>query len=211
MIKTHLKLAFLTLALLFFGSFPAFTPAASLLAPERAETGRLQKAESDVQGDWLIYPPDGADLAKDTDEKTLYFVPLRDCELTIIFFGVENAKPVITQTRVLVGPAPDPSPSPEPSPGPNPSLKLTDREKTAARAALNAVINGVENDQIKTANGCRSTFKQTLMARGQVCDGRSCHLPENLQRLADDWTARTNFESAETIKTSFEGFLKEVD
>lgn len=209
--KNQIKLFFLTAALLFFGAFPAVSGAATLSAPERVDAGRLATVKSDVKGDYLIYPPDAADLAKDSDEQTLYFVARKDGELTIIFFGVESGKPVISQTTVTIGAAPEPSPSPEPSPAPTPSIKLTDREKAAAKAALTAVIDGVETGTIRTSAGARSTFKQTLTAKGQVCNGRTCYIPDSLSRLADDWTARTDFTTAQTVKASFETFLKEVE
>lgn len=205
--KNQIKLFFLTAALLFFGVFPAVSGAATLSAPERVDAGRLATVKSNVRGDWLIYPPDGADLAKDSDEQTLYFVARRDCELTVIFFGVEDGKPVITQTAIQIGPAP----APEPSPTPAPVVTLTDREKAAAHAALTAVIQGVEAGTIRTPQGARSTFKQTLTQRGQVCKGGTCYLPDSLSRLADEWTARTDFTTVETVKASFEGFLKEVE
>ena len=207
--KNQIKLFFLTAALLFFGAFPAVSGAATLSAPERVDAGRLATVKSDVKGDWLIYPPDAADLAKDSDEQTLYFVARRDCELTIIFFGVESGKAVISQTAIQIGPAPDPDPAPSPSPAP--VVTLTDREKAAAHAALSAVIDGVEAGTIQTPQGARSTFKQTLTAKGQVCNGRTCYLPDSLSRLADDWTARTDFTTAQTVKASFETFLKEVE
>ena len=215
MIRENLKFCFLVAALLFFASFPNSSHAATLSGPERAEAGRLQTVKSDVQGDWLIYPPDGADLAKDSDEMTLYFVARRDCELTVIFFGVENGKPVITQTAIQIGPAPAPEPAPAPSPAPSPApvpeKKLSDWEKSAARAAFQAVIDGVDAGTIRTPAGARSTFKQTLNAKGQICDGRRCYLPEALQKATEDWTERTDFSSAETVKASFEGFLPEVE
>ena len=207
--KDAFKFWILASALVFFACYPTSSHAATLSGPERAEAGRLQTVKSDVQGDWLIYPPDGADLAKDSDEQTLYFVARRDCELTVIFFGVENGNPVITQTAIQIGPAPAPEPSPAPSPAP--VVTLTDREKAAAKAALTAVIDGVDAGTIQTPQGARSTFKQTLTAKGQVCNGRTCYLPEALGKLADDWTTRTDFTSAETVKASFEGFLPEVE
>lgn len=209
--KDTLKFFLYASALAFFACFPASSLAATLSAPERVDAGRLATVKSDVKGDWLVYPPDSADLAKDSDERTLYFVARKDGELTIIFFGVENTKPVISQTTVTIGAAPEPSPSPEPSPAPTPSIKLTDREKTAAKAALTAVIQGVEAGTIRTPQGARSTFKQTLMTKGQVCNGRTCTFPDSLSVLADDWTARTDFTTAQTVKASFEGFLKEVE
>lgn len=207
MMKDAFKFWILASALVFFASFPASLSAASLSGPQRAEVGRLQTVKSDVKGDWLVYPPDAADLAKDSDEQTLYFVARRDCELTVIFFGVENGKPVITQTAIQIGPAP----APEPSPTPAPVVTLTDREKAAAHAALTAVIDGVEAGTIRTPAGARSQFKQTLMAKGQVCNGRTCYLPDALSKLTDDWTARTDFTTAQTVKASFEGFLPEVE
>lgn len=205
--KENLKLILFTAALLFFGCSPAFSPAATLSAPERVDAGRLATVKSDVKGDWLVYPPDSADIAKDSDEQTLYFVARRDCELTVIFFGVEDGKPVITQTAIQIGPAP----APEPSPTPAPVVTLTEREKAAAHAALTAVIDGVESGTIRTSAGARSTFKQTLTQKGQVCKGGTCYLPDPLSRLADDWTARTDFTTAQTVKASFETFLKEVE
>ena len=85
--KENFKLLLFASALVFFACFPTSSQSATLSGPQRAEVGRLQTVKSDVKGDWLIYPPDGADLAKDSDEQTLYFVARRDCELTIIFFG----------------------------------------------------------------------------------------------------------------------------
>ena len=205
--KENLKLILFTAALLFFCCSPAFSPAATLSAPERVDAGRLATVKSDVKGDWLVYPPDSADIAKDSDEQTLYFVARRDCELTVIFFGVEDGKPVITQTAIQIGPAP----APEPSPTPAPVVTLTEREKAAAHAALTAVIDGVESGTIRTSAGARSTFKQTLTQKGQVCKGGTCYLPDPLSRLADDWTARTDFTTAQTVKASFETFLKEVE
>ena len=75
--KDAFKFWILASALVFFACFPASLKAASLSGPQRAEVGRLQTVKSDVKGDWLIYPPDGADLAKDSDEQTLY--SLEDC------------------------------------------------------------------------------------------------------------------------------------
>lgn len=207
--KETLKFFLYASALAFFACFPASSPAATLSAPERVDAGRLVTVKSDVKGDWLIYPPSLADLAKDSDEQTLYFVARRDCELTIIFFGVESGKAVISQTAIQIGPAPDPDPAPTPSPAP--VVTLTDQEKAAALAALSAVIDGVEAGTIQTPQGARSTFKQTLTAKGQVCNGRTCYLPDSLSRLADDWTARTDFTTAQTVKASFETFLKEVE
>ena len=211
MLKQNIKLAFFALALLFFGAFQAFCAAATLSAPESAEAGRLQIVTSDVQGDWLIYPPDGADLAKDSDEKTLYFVARKDGELTIIFFGVEKGKVVVSTATVQIGAAPAPTPEPSPAPSPSPAVKLTDRERAAAASALHAVIDGVTDGIIRTPAGARSQFKQTLMAKGQVCNGRQCYLPDSLSKLADDWTDRTDFSTAETVKASFETFLPEVE
>lgn len=205
--KENLKFWLLASALAFFVCFPASSSAATLSAPERVDAGRLATVKSDVKGDWLVYPPDGADLAKDSDEQTLYFVARRDCELTVIFFGVEEGKPVITQTAIQIGPAP----APEPSPTPAPVVTLTDREKAAAHAALTAVIQGVEAGTIRTPQGARSTFKQTLTQRGQVCKGGTCYLPDALSKLTDDWTGRTDFTTAQTVKASFETFLKEVE
>lgn len=207
--KENLKFWTLAAALLFFAYYPTSSQSATLSGPQRAEAGRLATVKSDVKGDWLIYPPDAADLAKDSDEQTLYFVARRDCELTIIFFGVESGKAVISQTAIQIGPAPDPDPAPSPSPAP--VVTLTDREKAAAHAALSAVIDGVEAGTIQTPQGARSTFKQTLTAKGQVCNGRTCYLPDSLSRLADGWTSRTDFTTAQTVKASFETFLKEVE
>ena len=211
MIRAHLKFCFLLGALVFFACCPVWLNAATLSAPEFAEVGRLQTVKSDVKGDWLIYPPDGADLAKDSDEQTLYFVARRDCELTIIFFGVEGGKPVISQTAIMIGAEPAPSPLPDPTPSPVPAVKLTERERSAALAALNAVIDGVDAGNIKTTNGARSVFKQTLTAKGQVCNGRTCYLPENLKALTENWTERTNWDSVATVKESFETFINEVE
>ena len=211
MLKTNLRLALFSAVLLFFGCFPSLLLSATLSAPERADVGRMQTVKSSVKGDWMIYPPDAADLAKDSDEQTLYFVARRDCELTIIFFGVEDGKPVITQAAVMVGAEPAPTPSPDPTPAPVPVVTLSEREKAAAVGALNAVITGIDTGTITTPAGARSTFKQVLAAKGQVCNGRQCYLPETLKKLTEDWTQRTDFSTLDAIKESFTGFLKEVE
>lgn len=207
MVKNNLRLALFSAVLLFFGCCPSLLLSATLTAPETADVGRMQTAKSSVKGDWMIYPPDAADLAKDSDEQTLYFVARRDCELTIIFFGVEDGKPVISQTAVMVGE----TPAPTPSPAPIPVVTLSEREQAAAVGALNAVITGIDTGTIRTPQGARSTFKQTLMTKGQVCMGGTCKLPESLQTLADEWTGRADFSTLDGIKNSFEGFLKEVE
>lgn len=188
-------------------SAPSFS--AKLTGPEEAEPGRLVVFESDVPGDWLVYPPDTSDIAKDSNERTLYFVAHHEGKFTIIFFGVEDSKPVISQTAVLIGPAPEPEPGPEPSP--SPSIKISKEDKEAAKYAFERVISGVDSGAIRTVNGCRSTFKQALLSKGSVCDRTGCHLRDSLSKLVDEWTTRTDFSSAETVKTSFEGFLKEVE
>ena len=209
--KDAFKFWILASALVFFASFPTSSLSATLSGPERAEVGRLQTVTSDVKGDYLIYPPDAADLAKDSDEQTLYFVARRECELTIIFFGVEGGKPVISQTAVMVGAEPAPSPTPDPTPAPVPVVTLSEREQAAAVGALNAVITGIDTGTIKTPAGARSTFKQVLTAKGQVCNGRQCYLPETLKKLTEDWTQRTDFSTLDAIKESFTEFLKEVE
>lgn len=159
----------------------------------------------------MVFPPDAVEMANDSDGLTLYFVPLRNGTLYVTFLYIQDGTIIYDQIPVPIGSAPEPDPEPEPSPSPAPKIKLTDREKTAAKAALEVVINGVENGTIKTPAGARSTFRQTLQAKGTVCDGRQCYIPQNLQDLADNWTERTDFSSVESIKTSFQGFLQEVE
>lgn len=214
MMRENLKFWLLASALVFFASFPTSSHSATLSGPERpAEVGHLQKWKSNIKGSWMVFPPDAVEVESDSDAMTVYFVPLREGTLYPTFFYIQDGTICHEQLTVPIGvaPAPEPSPSPDPTPTPGPSLKLSDREKAAAAAALNAVITGVENGSIRTPAGARSQFKQTLMAKGQVCDGRRCYLPENLQKLTDDWTERTDFSTAETVKESFETFLPEVE
>lgn len=211
--KENLKFWLLASALAFFSCFPTSSPAATLSAPERAEAGRLQTVKSDVQGDWLIYPPDGADLAKDSDEQTLYFVARKDGELTIIFFGVENSKPVISQTTVTIGATPEPEPAPEPSPEPSPApvvKKLTAADRQALAASLEFTISSMESGKIRTVQGARSTFKQSITSRASVCDGTSCHLKKEVSEVLDAWTEEADFSTLETTRKSFEHFLEAV-
>jgi len=205
MIRSNLKLIAFTFALVLFVACPVFVHSATLTAPERADAGRLQKVTSDVQGDWLIYPPDAADLAKDSDEKTLYFVGRRDCELTVIFFGVEKSKPVITQTTVIIGPVPEPTPEPSPAP----VISLTQKDKETAAYALRRVIDGIDAGTIRTPQGARSTFKQEIQRKS--CSGGYCQISPELSAALDVWTEQTDFANCETVKASFEGFLKEVE
>ena len=208
--KEPLKFFLYASALAFFACFPASSPAVTLSGPERpAEVGHLQKWKSDIKGSWMVFPPDAAELECDTDAQTVYFVPLRNGTLYLTFFYIEDGTILHDMIPVPIGAAPEPDPAPAPSPAP--VVTLTEREKAAAHAALTAVIDGVEAGTIRTSAGARSTFKQTLTAKGQVCNGRTCYLPDSLSRLADDWTERTDFSSVQTVKASFEGFLQEVE
>lgn len=209
--KDNLKLLLFASALVFFACFPTFCHSATLSAPERAEVGRLQTVKSDVKGDWLIYPPTGADLAKDSDEQTLYFVARQDGELTIIFFGVEEGKPVITQVAIQIGPMPDPEPEPSPSPAPAPvTKKLTTADREALAASLTFTIQSIAKGQVRTVQGARSTFKQSVMAKAAVCDASGCRLKPEVSEVLDAWTEETDFSSLPALKVSFERFLKEV-
>ncbi len=189
----------------FFLLLPLGGFSATLTGPDAAEPGRLVTVESDVQGDWLVYPPDRADIAKDSGQKTLFLVAHQEGTFTVIFFGVEDLKPVISQKAIQIT-FTDSDSVPEPSPSPTPSLTKADKE--AAIYALERVILGVETGSIKTANGCRSTFKQALLQKGSVCDQNGCHLRESLSQLTNDWTEKTDFTNAETVKISFQSFLK---
>lgn len=198
---------------LIFG-FSLFLPflgmAATLTGPETAEPGRLIVFQADIEGDWWVYPPDGADLAKDTDGKTLYFVPHKKGTLTLIFFGVEDLKPVISQTAVQIGPAPKPEPVPDPEPEPAPQIKLTQTEKQAAISAFQAVINGIDARTIRTPQGARSAFKQSLTQKASDCSGGYCQLSAELSAALEAWTEQTDFTSLDTIKSSFQNILKEL-
>ena len=212
MMKDAFKFWILASALVFFACFPASSPAVTLSGPERAaEVGHMQKWKSDTQGTWMIFPPNAVEVESDSDAMTVYFVPLREGTLYPTFFYIQDGTIRHEQLTVPIGAAPDPTPDPSPAPSPSPAVKLTDREKAAAASALHAVIDGVTARTIRTPAGARSTFKQTLNAKGQICDGRRCYLPEALQKATDDWSARTDFSSAETVKASFEGFLPEVE
>lgn len=209
--KRMLKFWIIGAAICFFGVCQSFCTGANLTGPETAQVGRLVTINSDVQGDWLIYPPNEADMAKDSDEKTLYMVARKEGEFTIIFFGVEEGMPVITQMSLYIGETVIPIPEPSPNPNPVPITKVSQEDKEALIYALQRVISGVDNGSIKTPQGARSTFKQALMTKGQVCNGRACYLRESLQKIADELTERTNFDTAETVKNSFETFLNEVE
>lgn len=211
--KRMIKFWLIGAAICFFGLYQRWLIGATLTGPETAAVGRLITINSDIKGDWLIYPPNAADMAKDSDEKTLYMVAQQEGEFTIIFFGVENLKPVISQMDLNVGKkvSPKPTPKPDPDPAPAPISKISQQDKEALIYALQRVISGVDNGSIKTANGARSTFKQALMEKGKVCNGRTCYLRESLQKITDELTEQTDFESAETVKTSFQYFLDQIE
>lgn len=209
--KRMLKFWIIGAAICFFGFCQSFCTGANLTGPETAQVGRLVTINSDVQGDWLIYPPNEADMAKDSDEKTLYMVARKEGEFAIIFFGVEDGKPVITQMSLYIGENVIPTPEPSPNPEPAPISKISQQDKEALIYALQRVISGVDNGSINTPQGARSTFKQALMVKGQVCNGRTCYLRESLQKITDELTEQTDFESAETVKTSFQYFLDRIE
>lgn len=208
--KRMLKFWIIGAAICFFGFCQSFTNGATLTGPENAAVGRLITINSDVEGDWLVYPSNLVDIAKDTDGKTLYFVARKEGEFTIIFCSVEKEKPVITQQELYIGKDVSPTPNPTPQPNPAPISKISAEDREAVSYALERVITGVDNKSINTPSGCRSAFKQALMIKGQVKDGNGMHLRDSLAKIADELTERTNFESAQTVKDSFEGFLQEI-
>ena len=209
--KANLKFWFLVCALLFFACFPTSSHSATLSAPERAEAGRLTTVKSNVCGDWMVYPPDSADIAKDSDEMTLYVVAHRDGAMTVIFFGVENGKAAITQTTIQIGPAPNPEPEPSPSPTPSPVVKkLTAADREALAASLTFTIESIDKGNVRTVQGARSTFKQSISAKASFCDDSGCRIKPEVSEVLDAWTEETDFTSLPALKASFEEFLKEV-
>ena len=94
---------------------------------------------------------------------------------------------------------------------PVPISKISQQDREALIYSLQRVISGVDNGTINTPQGARSTFKQALMEKGLVCNGRTCYLRKSLQKIADELTERTNFDTAETVRNSFKEFLSEVE
>ena len=84
-----------------FSLVPLFLNAATLTGPQTADVGRMVTVESSVKGDWLVYPPDRADIAKDSGEKTLFLVARQEGTFTVIFFASFPDCGYIVRTKPL--------------------------------------------------------------------------------------------------------------
>lgn len=180
--------------------------------PSEVRPGELVTFTSDVPGDFMVYPPGKGSFAKDSNKKYFYFVSCKDGEYFLIHLGVQNGEPVITTHDFVVGdiqPGPEPEPEPEPIPTPD-ITKLNQAEKEAVIYALTYTISSINNGTVTTPQGARSTFKQALTQKGTVCNSYECKLRPALSDLLDEWSTKTNFESLDAMKESFEVFLKEV-
>lgn len=163
----------------------------------------------------MVFPPDAVEVESDTDTQTVYFVPLRNGTLYLTFFYIEDGTILHDQIPVPIGAAPDPGPEPDPEPSPEPSpspvvKKLTAADRQALAASLTFTIQSIDSGRIRTVQGARSTFKQSITAKATVCDGTSCHLKKEVSEVLDAWTDEADFSTIETTKESFQSFLKEV-
>lgn len=216
LMKENLKFWLLASALAFFSCFPTSLLAATLSGPERpAEVGHLQKWKSDIKGSWMVFPPDAVEVESDTDAQTVYFVPLRNGTLYLTFFYIEDGTILHDQIPVPIGAAPDPGPEPDPEPSPEPSpspvvKKLTAADRDALAASLTFTIDCIDKGQIKTVQGARSTFRQSISAKASVCNGVSCRLKPEISEVLDAWTEEADFSTLETTRKSFEHFLETV-
>lgn len=194
-------LRFLSFALVFLSTSGVF---GAVTGPSEVQPGELVTFTSDVAGDFMIYPPGKGQFVKDSDKLHIYFVSTKTGPFSLIHFGVQSGEPVITTHDFVVG---DTQPEPEPLPD---IRGLNQAEKEAVIYALTYTITSIENGSVSTPQGARSTFKQTLTQKGQVCNGYECKLRPALSDLLNEWSAKTNFESLDAMKNSFEEFLKEV-
>ena len=210
--KENLKLWLFAAVFLFFGCFPTSLLAATLSGPERpAEVGHLQKWKSNIKGSWMVFPPDAVEVESDTDAQTVYFVPLRNGTLYLTFFYIEDGTILHDQIPVPIGVAPDPGPEPDPEPSPSPVVKnLTEADRDALAASLTFTIDCIDKGQIKTVQGARSTFRQSISAKASVCNGVSCRLKPEISEVLDAWTEEADFSTLETTRKSFEHFLETV-
>lgn len=210
--KENIKLFLFAAALVFFGSFPVSALSSTLSGPETVKPGELASIECDETGVWIITPTKGVQFAKDSNGQKIYIVGQKEDEYTVIFFGVVKGNPVLLQKDITIGtPEPEPEPEPSPSPSPAPVVKNLNAEDRAALAAsLTFTIQSIETGRIRTVQGARSTFKQSITSRASVCDGTSCHLKKEVSEVLDAWTDEADFSTLETTKESFQSFLKEV-
>lgn len=208
--KENIKLFLFAAALVFFGSFPGSALSSTLSGPETVKPGELASIECDETGEWIITPKKGIQFAKDSNGQKIYIVGQKEGEYTVIFFGVVKGNPVLLEKDITIG-TPEPEPEPEPSPSPAPVVKNLNAEDRAALAAsLTFTIQSIETGRIRTVQGARSTFKQSITSRASVCDGMSCHLKKEVSEVLDAWTDEADFSTLETTKESFQSFLKEV-
>lgn len=162
--------------------------------------GTLARFESDIEGDALVYPVGNATFAKDSNGKAVYFASPKDGEYTLIFFGIRDGKPEITTHTFVVG---NPEPTPDPTPSPTPDVKLTDVEKKAVLESMQAVLDGLEQGNIRTPQGARAAFKNALVAKVGKCTSSGCTLPTGVTQAIKTWEASMDITTLDGIKAGF--------
>ena len=210
--KKNLKLWLFAAVFLFLGCFTTSLLAATISGPEMVKPGELATVECDQEGEWIIMPKKGVQFIKDSGGKAIYFVGQKEGEYTAIFFGVVDGKPVLLLHDLTIGtPEPEPAPEPSPEPSPSPVVKnLTAADRDALAASLTFTIDCIDKGQIKTVQGARSTFRQSISAKASVCNGVSCRLKPEISEVLDAWTEEADFSTLETTRKSFEHFLETV-
>lgn len=151
------------IALMMFGIYliaASIAWGAEVKGPETFEPGALVTYTADIEGDWIIVPAKGVGAAKDSNRKNLYIAATVPGDYTLIFFAVEDGKPVITQ-MVFTVEGIQPAPNPEPAP----KIHLSEAEAEAVSEAFQAVLEGIRAGNIRTPQGARATFKTSLVSK----------------------------------------------
>lgn len=196
--------SFLALFIAFLLCGPAVLFSAEVTGPERVTAGRIAVFVSDVEGVAEVTPDEHVDLLEGSDGKTFYFASNIPGKYRFIFLTIIDGKLVRVRKVFEVESLPDPDEDeePEPKPKPSPIPKLTETEKEVLIWALKSSIYHIERGNLKEPAGIRSSFKSSIQKK---------LLTESpaVSATLDGWSDRTNWTTAQTIKTSFLGFLEE--
>ncbi|MDO4585207.1 MAG: hypothetical protein Q4D62_14015 [Planctomycetia bacterium] len=187
-------MAFMTALVLLWLVCSRITDGAEITGEKQVDAGTLATFESDISGEWLVMPEKQGIFEKDTGGKKIYFASPEKGDYTVIFFATENKKPTITTFAFVNGEGNNPQPQPEPV------INITQAEKEAAIAAFQGCIGFIDAGQLRTPQGVRTTFKNTLE--------RKVDISETLNKQLAEWSAKVDFSTVKTIRAGFAEILK---
>ena len=194
--------------------------AATISGPDAVEPGILGTFEADVPGQFLMIPANDWELAVDSNGQRAFFATTREGQYTLVLAAIENGQVVTTTKTVTVGkaapqpepkPAPEPQPEPQPTPQPEPvkKVQLNATDAKALADAAQATLDAIADGSIRTPQGARAKFKNTLWASARICSPAGCYLPATLNNAIGLYEKDMDLKSIDGIKAGMETIVKE--